>query len=137
MMICRSVFGRNCIAAMVLAFTSPVIADASVDFDFLTFAAIENFNGDKQWCAEKYPQFKGRNEVIFGKSIFAGMTGESFIQANALGAQREKLLGALAQMRSDRKSEYEKMPLQFLENMCSAFDAHLGKENMRAPAGVP
>jgi hypothetical protein len=62
------------------------------------------------------------------------MTGEKFIQANGTSDQHQRILDSLPQMRLERKSEYAKMPAKFLEKMCSAFDVHLGKENMRAKA---
>jgi hypothetical protein len=33
----------------------------------------------------------------------------------------------LAQMRSDRKAAYARMPPRFLEQMCTSFETHLGK----------
>lgn len=125
------------VALTALSFWGLVPAGTSNDIDFFTLAAIENFRSDQQWCAENYPEFRSKNKAIFDLSVFAQTTGEAFIEANAPPDQQQRLLGALLQMRSDRKLEYSKMPAKFLNNMCSAFDAHLGKENMRATAERP
>ena len=113
-----------------MAVLGPVFA-SSAEFDFLTFAAIENTHSDKHWCEENYPAFTSKNEIAFGKSIFSQMTGEEFIQSNATGDLRKKLLAALPQIRVDRQEEYARMPPKLLEQMCAFFELSLGRENMK------
>lgn len=116
---------RAWVAALWIACSLPVFANPP-EFDFLSFAAVENFHHDKQWCDENYPEFKSKNEILFKQSPYAEMTTEEFIQKHAGEKLRRDLLAALPALRNERRDEYRRMPASFLQRMCSSFGVHLG-----------
>ncbi len=124
-------FAAALIAALVMVAPQAVFASSS-EFDDLTLVAMEMYRSDKQWCEENYPEFKDRNDIAFGGSIFSQMTGEEFIESNATGESKQKLLVFLSKIRTDRRNEYTKLPPHILKAMCIFFASDIGKQNMRA-----
>jgi hypothetical protein len=121
---------RALISAGLSIASQPAFAQ-SPDFDFFALGAIESAHSDKQWCDEHYPAFKEKNAFIFGRSVFAETTGDSFVQAHLDGEPRQRLLAILPKMRAEMRAKYEQMPPKYLEQMCTSFERHLGKDSMR------
>ncbi|HIV71675.1 MAG TPA: hypothetical protein H9903_12140 [Candidatus Aquabacterium excrementipullorum] len=133
---CSALSTARLMAVASAALISPPVLAEPADFDFLSFGAIVNFHSDKQWCDEHYPAFRLKNDAIFADTIFGRDTAESFIDKHANGDLKQHLLSALPRIRAERQSEYASMPPTFLQDMCSHFDNHLGKDNLRPQDGL-
>ncbi|NMM27998.1 MAG: hypothetical protein HHJ12_12110 [Glaciimonas sp.] len=119
---------RNClipIAAWVIAATQLVFAGTSGEEVLWDLSALEGARFEKQICEENYPEFKDRNEVAFRASPYFQIIGEELITVTTTGDLRQKLLGALPELRAGIQERYTRLQPKSLKSFCSTYAASL------------